>query len=168
MLKAMACPQGVGYSSRNQSHHGVGVRLGARLSRHPAVPEPAPWPAEGGQPPETETLEAEARPPERGLPGLSLHPPWGPAGGPRPPTALAAHPHHRVAGQPLSTCTLRCPPCSVLVFLLAKHFACFLFQNVCDRFCEAGPPGSWKEIGPQWRGTVRPLIGLAPDTSFTE
>lgn len=71
LFKAMACPQGVGYSSRNQSHHGVGVRLGARLSRHPTVPEPAPCPAEGGQPPETETLEAEARPPEHGLLGLS-------------------------------------------------------------------------------------------------
>lgn len=56
-------------------------------------------------------------------PAASLGPPGG--------SHQVALPPQQVAGWPLSTCTLRCPPCSVSVLLSAKRFACFPFK--CTR-----------------------------------
>lgn len=75
--------------------------------------------------------------------------------------------HLKWAGWPLSTYTLRCPPCSVFVLLLAKYFACFLFQNVCNSCCEAETPGSWRKIAPESRGTLMSDSPCFPSASLT-
>lgn len=91
--------------------------------------------------------------PESHLLGLFLQPPWYHLEGHIHMALAALTPAGGEQGGPCPPAyTLRCPPCSVFVFLLVKHLACFLFQNMCGSCCEAEAPGSWREIGPQRRG----------------
>lgn len=72
-------------------------------------------------------------------PAASLGPPGG--------SHQVALPPQQVAGWPLSTCTLRCPPCSVSVLLSAKHFVCFplkVYEVAALRPKPGVPEGGWR------------------------